>query len=213
MWHVQSNPFIASLLLHCSWCIVVKCLWLLLSIGCFPSHCLSHCLLNPSMNLKDTQTHQLIDMLMLLVAQHYRMSKLMSRLHRYLSKTTTAEVVRRTTLQMWQTKPHPQFCHARRQKLECLLADDNRTGHIWLSCKCHDYHLPCGVLAYPELSPLIVQDVQHLGYPILSVVEIFNGLSKVSGFHVQLKFGLVTLLASKWASCVLHWHVLVTKCP
>jgi len=52
-------------------------------------------------------------------------------------------------------------------------------------------------LAYPELSPLIVQDVQHLGDPVLSVIEILDGLSKVSGFHVQLKLGLVTLLASK----------------
>ena len=100
--------------------------------------------------------------------------------------------------------PHPHACHARHHKLQCLLADHNRKGQLWLSCKGYDHHIPFDALAYPELSPLIVQNVQHLGDPVLSVIQILNGLSKVSGFHIQLELGFITLLASKRASCVLH---------
>ncbi len=102
MWQVQSISLLHHYYGTFHWRFVVKCLWTLLSISCLPSHRL----LNSSKSLKDTQ---ILTFLILLVSWHCRMSNLMSRPHRYLSSSTTAEVMKRITLQHWETKATSTF--------------------------------------------------------------------------------------------------------
>lgn len=66
---------------------------------------------------------------------------------------------------------------------------------------------------HPELTPLVVQDVHHLPHLEIGGVQVLHGLSKMGGFHVQLKLGFIALFTTKRARSVLQRNSLVAACP